>query len=355
MKRGLIIALSILLLSIFYTELCGQYYSNNNKSTLNNGQSFEKRFDVSNIKELKLSNKHGYIDISSWEEDEIVIEVVVKIETASHNESEKILGFISFKDRIYSHTLDFKTVFSEDFFSNYPFTINYNVKVPKHIGLNINNSIGDVRVLHIDGEVKLTHSYGNLKFKNIACDKTHVLNLSFVEGVIDSIGSIKANFSNCTLNMTNGHSLKGETNYCMASIINFRSIDINSFTDRLTISHSDSLILKGTQFIGKVEHLNLYGFCELEKGQLLIDASETIKELTISNDKVKTTVVIPHSLSYLINGEVFNGTLTHPSPQLLRLFKEDNNVTFSGKIGNATEEHANLILFNKDSSITIKN
>jgi len=352
MKRVHIITLSLLLISLFHTNIVGHVSGRN---YLNNNEPYIKRFDATNIKELKLCNKHGYIDLTSWDKNEIVIEVIVNVETTSYNESEKVLDFIRFRNRSYDHTLDFRTVFTKDFFANYPFTINYNVKVPKHIKLSISNTIGDVRIRHIDGELQLTQSYGKLELKDIASDKNHALNLSFVEGAIDSIGAVKADFSNCTLNMSNGQSLKGKTNYCMASFVNIKNLNINSFTDRLTISNSDSLTLKGSHFIGKIDQLNTYGFCELERGQLLVDAAETIKELTISNKRVKTTVTIPHGVSYLLNGEVFNGTFTHPTPQLLQLFKEGDTVSFSGQLGHKTETPANLILFNKNASITIKN
>jgi len=355
MKRSHILLLSLLLFSLFRTEINAQQSSSPKKSSLNNGEPFVKEFDAKNLNELKLSNKHGYIDLSCWDEEKVSIEVIVNIETASSYEADEILNLISFSSRTYSKTLDYKTIFSDDFFSNYPFTINYNVKVPRRLNIKASNTIGDIRMTDIKGSLKLTHSYGNLELNNIALDKENLLNLSFVEGAIDSIGSVEANFSNCTLNLANSRSLKGKTNYCMASFTNVKNINLKSFTDRLIVTNTDSLTLKGSHFIGKVDHLNTYGFCELEKGQLLVDVSESIKELTISNNKVETTIVIPHAISYVLNGEVYNGTFTHPTPQNLQLFKEDHTVTFSGKIGSDSEPKANLILFNKDSSITIKN
>ncbi|MCG8580314.1 MAG: hypothetical protein MI866_10370 [Bacteroidales bacterium] len=352
MKRFIFpILISFLILSIS----SAQHYKGQNKSPLKNGVPFIKEYGAKNLNELKLTNKHGFVQITSWEKEIIEIEVNANIETTSTIEAEEILKLIEFNDRIYSNKLDIKTVFLDDFFSNYPFSINYLVKVPARLNLTINNSIGDVKVDSIGGKVNLIHSYGNLELKRLSAEKEHHLKLSFVEGLIDTFGIAKADFSNSTLNISNGTSLKGKTSYCMASFNDIQSADIQSFTDRLTITNADSIKLSGSQFIGKFEQVKTYVFCELEKGKLLIDVDESIKNVNISNKRVNTTLTIPHSVSYLINGEVSNGTFIHPNPQELQLIKENGNVTFSGLIGNENSELTNIILFNKEASITIKN
>ncbi|MCU4157684.1 hypothetical protein J1N10_17035 [Carboxylicivirga sp. A043] len=355
MKRLLIICI-ITLSIVSITD--AQYYNRHtseNTIELKNGEPLIKEYGTKQLNELKLNNKHGFVNVSTWDKEMIRLEVIVNIETSNEFEAEEILKLIEFKDRTYSHKLDFKTVFLDDFFSNYPFTINYTITVPARLDLTINNSIGDVKIENSLGQINLTHSYGNLELKNIATDKKHQMNLSFVEGLIDSFGTTIADFSNCTLNINNGQKVAGSTSYCMASFNNIMSADIKSFTDRLTITKSDSIKLIGSQFIGKIEQVKTSVFCELDRGKLLVDADESIKKITISNKRVNTTLIIPPTISYLINGEVFNGTFTHPTPQKLQLFKEDDNVTFSGQIGIETNEPANIILFNKEASITIKN
>ncbi|WP_430815884.1 hypothetical protein [Carboxylicivirga sp. RSCT41] len=355
MKRCLFLSLLTLLTLSFSSAQHYNRKSAEQKSVLKNGEAVIKEYGASNLNELKLTNKHGFVHVTTWDKDMVEIEVIANIETSSKTEAEEILKLIEFSDRIYSNKLDFKTVFLEDFFSNYPFTINFSVKVPARLNLTINNSIGDVKVENIDGTVNLKHSYGNLELSNLTSDKEHNFKLAFVEGLIDTFSVAKADFSNCTLNISHGTKLAGKTSYCMASFNNILSADIKSFTDRLTITNSDSIKLTGSQFIGKFEQVKTYVLCELDKGKLLIDAHESIKNINISNKSVNTTLVIPHSVSYRINGEVSNGSFIHPSPQELQLIKENDNITFSGLIGNESNNLANIILFNKEASITIKN
>lgn len=353
MKHYIIILLSIGLFTLSNFTLVAQH--NRSISSVSNGVPVTSEFDAKHVSELKLNNEHGYINISGWDKETIEIELIVNIETKYSSEAETILELLSFRSRSYSQTLDFKTIFSEDFYSNHPFTINYNVKVPKRVNLNVKNSIGNVRIDSINAEVKLQQSYGNLEINELATDKQHKLKLSFVEGAINTIGDISVKLSNSTLNIANGAKIKGETQYCMASFNNIDVLDLESSTDRLTIVNCDSLTLKGSQLIGKVQDVKTYAFCEVETGQLNISTSANIKELTISNERANTTLSIPNSVSYYINGEVRNGLFIHPDSQLLQLYKEDDNVTFSGKIGNVEKHQANIILFNNDASITIKN
>ncbi|WP_439185344.1 hypothetical protein [Carboxylicivirga taeanensis] len=318
-------------------------------------QTFQKTFDAERINELKLTNEHGFVHVSTWNEETVQVDIIVNIETRYESNLEDLLKLLTFTNRSYSKKLDLKTVFSEDFFSNYPFTINYMVKVPSRLNLSVTNSIGDVRIDSINGNINLTQSYGHLELTNIAKDKQHKLNLSFVEGRIDSFGQLTASFQNCTLNIGNGQKVNTETSYCMASFVNINSMNLKTFTDRLTVTNVDSLHLTGSQFIGKVEDLHTYLFCELNKGQIFVETTETLRELTLSNKEVKTSLTIPYSVSYQINGEVRNGAFTHPTPQALQLIKENNVISFSGKIGESETPQANLIVFNEDSSISIKN
>lgn len=313
-----------------------------------------KEFNAKSINELKIRNKHGFVYLSTWEEETVQVDIIVNMETNRRSDLEEFLDLVNFDNRSYAKTLQLKTVFLEDFFSNYPFTINYLVKAPARLNLNINNSIGDVKIDSITGSLTLKHSYGNLELRQLASDKTNHLDLSFTEGLVDSFGEIKANINNSTLSINNGHKLSGQTNYSMASFTDVHTLDLNTSTDRLTINRADSLSLKGTQFIGKVTDLKTALFCELKQGQLQVETGTDIKALTISNQQVKTTLVIPARVSYLINGAITNGSFTHPHPEKLNLFKEDHTISFSGKIGETETPQANLILFNEDSSITIK-
>ncbi len=315
----------------------------------------KKDFDARSIDNLKVTNKHGFVYLSSWNEETIEVDIMVNMETRYESNLEDFLKLVSFEDRRYNKTIHFKTTFSDDFFSNNPFTINYLIKIPARLNLDIHNTIGDVKIDSISGSVELKHSYGNLELTRIATDKNHKLDLAFTEGLVDHFGTITANLNNCTLNINNGSKLTGQTTYCMTGITNVASLNLQTNTDRLTINQVDSLTLKGTQFIGKINNLSTYLFCELEKGQLTVGTTPSIKELTISNKQVNTSVSIPANVTYLINGEVTNGSFTHPTPQELQLFKEGKVISFSGKVGEAAEAQANLILFNEDSSLTIKN
>lgn len=356
MKNKLIYTFSILFITFNLITKAQVNFETMSSSLTETGrsQTIKYQFDAQKIKDLKIINQHGYVNISSWNKESIEIEIITRVETRSETFAEEVFDLISFDNRTYSNTLSFKTEFSEDFFSNYPFSINYTIKIPSRLNLNIDNSIGNLKVDSIQGMVKLAHKYGQLELKNLAINKEHKFDLSFVEGEVSSFGKAKINLSNCTLNFNKGEHLSGKTQYCMASIVDIQSVNIETFTDRLTITNSDSIEIKGSQFIGKINNVNSHLFCELERGQLMISASETIKDITISNNYVNTSLNMPRETSYQINGEVTRGNFIHPSSDQLTLIREDEKVNFSGSIGNNINPQANLILFNKDASITIK-
>ncbi|WP_430812214.1 MULTISPECIES: hypothetical protein [unclassified Carboxylicivirga] len=325
------------------------------ESRVKSTERFMREFEAANIEHLKIANQHGNIFISAWDEDLVEVETLITLGTRNETAREEILEMISINQRNYSGILDYMTTFSEDFFSNYPFSIDYHVKMPARLNLIIDNSMGDVSIDSIMGVIKLTQSYGKLQLQDIAPNKKHHFDLTFVDGRMDNIGDGEFTFSNCNLQLTQGGSMKGQTQYGMLNFENFGALNITSNTDRIAIANIDSIQLSGNRCIAKLEQVSTSLFCELIKGQLNIDAAPSIKEITISNQAVNTTIKLPLGLAYIINGEVSNGRFTHPTPQHLQLFKENNRISFSGNIGGEASRPANVILFNKDAFITIKN
>jgi len=305
------------------------------------------------IKTLKITNKHGNISIIGWDRDSISIETLINVNAAGPKAADEVLDFISIKRANLGDQLLFRTQFDSEFFSNYPFSITYTIHAPKHMSLDINNSIGDVVIHEIDGQINLNQAYGNIHLNQIGAPPSiqHHLDLSFVEGKIEGIGAIAPLLLNSNLSVKNLTSCKGETKYSLLDIDNCQSIQLKSTTDRITINHVDSVSIKGIQVLAKIDDLSEYGFFEIEEGHLAVQANNQVQHLSIGNHSTNTTIGLPSNFTYLLNGEVTDGQFTHPQKKHLQLINEEEKVSFSGKVGASPEATAEIIVFNTSSEL----
>ncbi|MBI9065093.1 MAG: hypothetical protein JEZ14_24120 [Marinilabiliaceae bacterium] len=308
------------------------------------------------IKTLKITNKHGNISIIGWDRDSISIETLINVNSDGPKAADEVLNFISIKRSNLGDQLLFRTQFNSEFFSNYPFSISYTIHAPKYMNLDISNSIGNVLIHEIDGQVDMNQAYGNMHLNQLGAPPSiqHHLNLSFVEGKIEGIGAITPLLLNSNLSVKNLTSCKGETKYSLLEIDNCQSIQLKSTTDRITINQADSVSINGIQVLAKVNDLSEFGFFEIEEGHLTVQANNQVQHLSIGNHSTHTTIGLPSNFTYLLNGEVTDGLFTHPQKNQLQLINEEEKVSFSGKVGPSPQASAEIIVFNSSSELTFQ-
>lgn len=328
----------------------------NTFSKTTDGYGIEENLQInaSNIKSFSITNKHGNIIINGWDRDTIEIHTLINVNAPGPNSAEEVLDFISIQRAERDKQLIFRTQYDEEFFSNYPFNIDYTINLPSRLFININNNLGDVLIQNTDGQISLKLEYGNLHLINSNSQSTHQLNLNFVEAKFESCKAIHGQVSNCSVTSDKVGKIDFISEYSLFNFNQSNSIVLKASTDRINIEQSDSIHITGTQLLVNCTSLNRYGFVEIEKGQLTIDATNELSQLSVSNKRANTTLILPLNYSYILNAEVSIGQFTHPNSNLLQLLKEENSLSISGKIQSSSATFGQLILFNENSNLTIK-
>ncbi|MCU4165643.1 hypothetical protein [Carboxylicivirga caseinilyticus] len=311
-------------------------------------------FDAGHYTTLKITNQHGNITINGWDRDTIEVQTLINVQAPGSNSAEEVLRFISIERADRSGMLIFRTQFDDEFFSNFPFSIDYNISLPKKMMLQISNNLGDVLIQNIDGKINLQQDYGNMHLINSNNKLAHTFNLNFVEAKFESCNAIDGKLNNCTITADKMMQMNFKSEYSLFKIDDAKSISLNSNTDRINVNQSDSLKVTGKQLIVNCKKLNNYGFFEIDRGQLMVNSGALLSQLSISNQMANTILSLPVNYSYVINGEVTNGTINHPDKNKLQILKEGTKQSFSGIINSDNITTGQLILFNKNSDLTIK-
>jgi len=311
-------------------------------------------FKASDYTMLKISNQHGNITIKGWDRDTIEIQSLINVEAPGSNSAEEVLDYISIERANRAGMLVFRTQFDEEFFSNYPFSVEYTINVPKKLMLDITNNLGDVLINDVDGRINLQLEYGNLHLINSKNKKTHNFNLNFAEAKLDSCQSVQGSLNNCTLIADHISKLDFKSEYSLFKLGVTKSIALSSLTDRINITESDSIKITGSQLIVNIKNINTYGFFEIEKGQLMLKGGTRLAQLSVSNKMTNTIISLPSEYTYVLNGEITNGELNHPAINQLQVLREGSKESFTGQIGAEGTTTGQLILFNENTDLTIK-
>ena len=244
-KQGMFLLLPVFLLSL---TLSGQEVT----------KEFHEKYTAGAATTLQISNKYGEVNIDSWDEDQVVIDVKVTVELPNREKAEKLLDYISVEFSQSGDVISAKTVIDDRFnFSGWGssrrFSIDYTVRMPVESALTLSNRYGNSEIDELRGLANLDIKYGNITIGtltrgnkkpinklNIAYGKGEIEEAGWIDLIIRYTGSMEINksqailldsrYSKLTLGETS--SLVGESKYDKMNIESINNLVLeNGYTE----------------------------------------------------------------------------------------------------------------------------
>ena len=215
----------------------------------NRSRTFKKNFPASAVKELRVWNRFGNIDVRQ-EGNEFEIEAVIAMEGKSGAKLDELLKYIYIQVQEEGEVLDVKTVFEKGMsmlqrVSSVIVNVDYHIKVP--VGKNVKLEVED-------GNILLGDFVGNLSVGSVSGNfKAH----SVKEGVF------MVNFSKGDFEIEELTQLKGEFKSAKVKIGGGKEVKLNCTSTTLQLMEADHLNLKtsgGTCFLGMIDCLTAESF-----------------------------------------------------------------------------------------------
>ncbi len=171
-------------------------------------KTIKKEFDVNSDALLKVNNRYGNLNITSWTEKRILIEVHIKTNGNNEEKVQKKLDEITVNFENSASMVSAKTIFNSNKSSwgwgksnNVNMQINYTIKVPVKNSVHLNNDYGSIILDRIDGHAKINCDYGRLDIGELR-GRNNQLNFDYTSksriGYINS-GKITADYSDYTI------------------------------------------------------------------------------------------------------------------------------------------------------------
>ncbi|WP_264564096.1 hypothetical protein [Flavobacterium sp. N3904] len=138
----------------------------NDDFTYSKQKTISKAYNVNSDAGINIDNSYGTIFVTTWNEDKIEIEVLIKV--SGDNEkwvNQKLDGidvdFIGLKNMVTAKTV-FTNTSTKNNGRNNNFEINYTIKIPKNGSVKLNNKYGNIGTSDLFSTTDINCKYGKI-------------------------------------------------------------------------------------------------------------------------------------------------------------------------------------------------
>ncbi|MCJ7467965.1 MAG: hypothetical protein MUO53_14890 [Maribacter sp.] len=184
-------------------------------------KTIKKEFNVNSDALLKVDNSYGNLNITSWNENRILIEVHIKTNGNNEEKVQRKLDEITVDFENSGSIVSAKTIFDKNKgdwgwnwgkSNNVNMQINYTIKLPIKNSVDLNNDYGSISLDRVDGHAKINCDYGRLEIGELR-GRNNQLNFDYTSG--SSIeymnsGEIKADYSGFTIQKAGDLTIKAD-------------------------------------------------------------------------------------------------------------------------------------------------
>ncbi|MBT8271003.1 MAG: hypothetical protein KJO25_03045, partial [Bacteroidia bacterium] len=172
-------------------------------------KTIHKEFNVDDNATLRVANSYGDLDITTWNENRIVMDVII---TTNGNNEDKVqrrlddidVDFSSSSEWVSAETT-FKNRKSKSWWNwgndNVSMTIDYVIKMPMTNNVKLSNDYGAINLDKLEGRAEINCDYGKITTKELMAsnnqfnfDYTNDSYFEYIEG-----GKINADYSSYTV------------------------------------------------------------------------------------------------------------------------------------------------------------
>jgi hypothetical protein len=176
-----------------------------------------KDFPISSTGSTALYNKYGKIDVKTWSENHVKIDVTIIVRSDNERDAEDMfdrihIDFATTNDFVKAETL---IESAKGWFiwntSSTDYTINYEVYMPRTNQLDLRNRYGDSFIGELDNKAGIDVKYGNFRLEEITGELG--VTIAYGNGTIQRCRNLSADVSYGNLTIEQGADMQLNTKY----------------------------------------------------------------------------------------------------------------------------------------------
>jgi hypothetical protein len=204
-------------------------------------KTIKKEFGITTNGVVNITNKYGKVEIETWDRDRVKVEVRITVVASSEKNAQEVfdrirIDFANRSDYIKAQTeiaSKKSSWWSWATGSDSDFYIDYRIKVPKSINLELSNKYGDVIIPNMDGWAKLELKHGNFDIKKMSDDIQ--VDVQHGNGILESGKDVKINGVHSNLTIKQADKMELTTKHTNVAIKEAGEISCSSKYDNYAI------------------------------------------------------------------------------------------------------------------------
>ncbi len=284
----------------YATELSGKHTKE---------KKIKKEFKVSADSDLKIDNSYGNVDISTWDENRVVIEVIIKANGNDKDRVAKRLEEINIEFEQGSGGVSARTRFSKEDkswwkevfggFDNINLEVNYIVRAPVGNNLNISNDYGGIYLDKTTGNTKISCDYGKMDIGELK-GKSNYLNFDYTRGSrIDYVTSAEINADYSDYEIGEAGKLIIDADYTKSTIKKVSQLSFNCDYGSMDIDKVKVLIGNGDYLSTRINRIFESADINLDYGSLSIEkVIKGAKNIEIDTDYAGVKLGYDNEMSF---------------------------------------------------------
>ena len=164
-----------LLILLFLIPILG--FSNNTDFTYSRQKTIKKAYLVNSDAGLNIDNSFGNISVTTWDEDKIELDVLIKVSGESEKWVNQKINDIDVDITALKALISAKTIIGSGINKcnrNCNFEINYTIKIPKNGSVTLNNKYGNIISGDLNSSTDIICKYGKIKLGRLNGDTNNI-------------------------------------------------------------------------------------------------------------------------------------------------------------------------------------
>ena len=315
-------------------------------------KKIHKEIEVSKDALIEIDNSYGDLNITSWDQNIVVIDVLITVKGKNSKKNQKELNNIDVSFLLSPEKVRAKTKIGMGWGFGWfhtstsgKYKIDYNIKLPKTSSVDLTNDYGTIRLNSLEGKANISCDYGQLIIGELmadnnilAFDNTSNSSIEYIEG-----GVIKADYSDFEIEKAGNIDLYAD--YTKAYFNSIETLIFKNDYGELTTNNVGTLVGLGDHLTLKCGVLNKrldlsegkkYGSINIKQIQpsvesVIINAeNNSIKlgmdknwtfnyEFNMNYGGLSSSLALDHSISFETNNENYYKGTFNPSDTLSTL------------------------------------
>jgi len=279
-------------------------------------KKLHKEYEVNSTATVKIDNSYGNIDIVTWNENRVVIDVTI---TTNGNNEDKVIKKLDGIDVIFDNSTNMvsaKTKFNNNKSwwnwgnNNVNMKINYVIKMPMSNNVDLENDYGSINLDKLEGRAEIDCDYGKITTKELMADN-NVLSFDYTKNsyfeYIKS-GRIDADYSGYTVGKTNNLSI--DADYSKSNIEIAEDVTYDCDYGSLTVGKANNVKGDGDYLTLRLGDIYKNVTVNADYGSMKIDnMTSNAGNINVTSDYMKITIGYSEGYSFNFDIDLSYGSL----------------------------------------------